>query len=264
MAKRAVSSEFPKRKPLPKKLWIISAIVLVVLSIGIWYWSEINKNKWMHVPKVGIRLPLRYDVHGIDVSHHNDNINWQKLRQMRFEDLRLQFVYIKATEGMSIADEDFQGNWQKADEVGLYRGAYHFYIPWKDPKIQAQRFINAVRLQKGDLPPVLDFEKGTSAYSKEQVIENLRIWLQIVENQYGVKPIIYTNGDFYKRYIKGNLDEYPLWIAEYSSWELDRYSDAKVLFWQHSKAGFVDGINGEVDYNVFLGTADDLKSLCVK
>lgn len=264
MAKRAVNNDFPKRKPLPKKWWIIMAIALVVLSIGIWYWSELNKNKWMHVPKVGIRLPLRYDIHGIDVSHHNDDINWPKLRQMKFEDLRLQFVYIKATEGMSIADEDFQKNWQQADEVGLYRGAYHFYIPWKDPKIQAQRFINSVRLQKGDLPPVLDFEKGTSAYSKEQVIDNLRIWLQMVENQYGVKPIIYTNGDFYKRYIKGNLDEFPLWIAEYSGWELNRYGEAKVLFWQHSKAGFVEGINGEVDYNVFLGTADDLKSLCVK
>ena len=264
MAKKVSFSSSPTRKPLPKKWWIILGVSFLVLIIGIWYWTELNTNKWMHVPKVGIRLPLRYEIHGIDISHHNNDINWQKLRQMKFENLRLQFVFIKATEGMSISDEDFTKNWKEADAVGLYRGAYHFYIPWKDPKIQAQRFINAVKLQKGDLPPVLDFEKGTSAYSKEQVIINLRTWLQIIENHYGIKPIIYTNSDFYKRYVKDNFDEYPLWIAEYSNWELNRYDHAEVLFWQHSQAGFVEGIGGEVDYNVFLGSADDLKGLCVK
>ncbi len=263
MAKQSSSNNFPQRKQIPRKKLLLLGVIALVLGAVCWYWYELNTNKWMHVPKIGIRLPLRYDIHGIDVSHHNGRIDWPKLRQMRFENLRLQFVFIKATEGVSIADDDFGYNWQKADEMGLYRGAYHFYIAWKDPKAQAARFIQKVKLQKGDLPPVLDFEKGTSALSQAQVIENLQTWLRLVEDHYGIKPIIYTNADFYRRYIKGNLDEYPLWIADYSGWELNRYEGAKVLFWQHSKAGAAEGIDSEIDYNVFLGDSDDLKEACL-
>jgi lysozyme len=252
MARRTVQSSASK-KPLPRWVWLAFFVFFLAIGAGLWYWNLLNLNQWTHVSKLGIRLPLRYNTHGIDVSHHNDNINWAKLRQMQFDDLRLQFVFVKATEGTSLRDRHFGKNWQQADAVGLYRGAYHFYIPWKDPVPQANNFIQTVQLKKGDLPPVLDFEIGTKAFSRQQVIKNLKTWLNLVEKQYGVRPIIYTNADFYRRYIKDNLDQYPLWIADYSRHTLDRYDNANILFWQHSKAGWVDGIRTPVDYNVFLG-----------
>ncbi len=256
------SAKIPRRKPLPRLGWFILGLCLVAVGGGFWYWNKINANQWRHNTKVGIRMPMRYQVHGIDVSHHNAKINWEKVRQMRIDDLRLQFVYIKATEGVSLSDPDFKYNWSKADEVGLYRGAYHFYIAWKTPEPQAEQFIKTVSLKKGDLPPVLDFEVGTNALSRQQVIENLKTWLRLIEDHYGVRPIIYTNANFYKRYIKDNLDDYPLWIADYSGLALNRYDNANILFWQHSKDGSTEGIRGNVDYNVFL--EDELKSLVIR
>ncbi|TAF94543.1 MAG: glycoside hydrolase [Cytophagia bacterium] len=259
MARRVSSNS--SQKPLPRWIWLVALGICAALGSGLWYWKILNINQWVHVSQLGIRMPLRYTTHGIDVSHHNDNINWDKLRQMRFEDLRLQFVFVKATEGTSLIDTDFGRNWQQADAVGLYRGAYHFYVPWKNPAPQAANFIKTVKLKKGDLPPVLDFEIGTNAFSREQVIKNLKMWLVLVENHYGVRPIIYTNADFYKRYIKDNLDQYPLWIADYSRHTLDRYDSANILFWQHSQTGWVSGVRTPVDYNVFLGS--DLAQIAI-
>lgn len=260
MARRTPPAQFSK-KTLPRWAWLTAAVAVVAVIGGVWYWQILNLNRWAHINKLGIRLPLRYATHGIDVSHHNDDINWDKLRQMRFEDLRLQFAFVKATEGTSLIDPDFKRNWKQADAVGLYRGAYHFYIPWKAPQPQAANFIKTAKLKKGDLPPVLDFEIGTNAFSRQQIIKNLKIWLDLVEKHYGVRPIIYTNADFYKRYLKDNLDQYPLWIADYSRHTLNRYDDANILFWQHSKTGWVEGINTQVDYNVFLG--NDLSTIAI-
>ncbi|MFN3381198.1 MAG: glycoside hydrolase family 25 protein [Runella zeae] len=265
MARRVnTSSVPPKKRPLPPLGWAIVGLVVILFGVGLWYYNRLNINEWRHVQKLGIRLPMKYEIHGIDISKHNGRIDWKLLREMRFEDLRLQFAFVKATEGTSLIDKDFKTNWQQADEVGLYRGAYHFYIPWKPALPQFENFKKVAKLKKGDLPPVLDFEIGTNAYSREQVIENLRTWLQLAENHYGVQPIIYTNADFYRRYIKDNLDNYPLWIADYSGWTLNRYDDATIYFWQHSKSGYSEGVRGLVDYNVFLGDVDALKRICVK
>ena len=261
---RRVTSSTPQKRPLPPVGWAILVGLFVLIGGGVWYYNRLNINQWRHVSKLGIRLPMKFQIHGIDISKHNGRIDWNDLRAMRFEDIRLQFVYVKATEVTSLMDKDFKTSWQKADEVGLYRGAYHFYIPWKAPEPQFENFKKMVKLKRGDLPPVLDFEIGTNVYTREQVVANVATWLRLAENYYGVRPIIYTNADFYRRYIKGNLDKYPLWIADYSGWTLDRYDDARIHFWQHSKSGYVNGIRGTVDYNVFLGEVEDLKQLCVK
>ncbi|MFN4145917.1 MAG: glycoside hydrolase family 25 protein [Runella sp.] len=264
MARKLANTHSPKKYPLPLKGWLILIGVLAIIVGSVWYFRSLDIYEWRYVPKAGIRLPMKYTIHGIDVSKHNGRIDWPTLRQMRFEGLRFQFAYIKATEGTSLTDRDFQSNWRQADAVGLYRGAYHFFIPWKPPQPQFENFKRSVTLKKGDLPPVLDFEIGTNAYTQAQVIENLRTWLQLAESHYGIRPIIYTNVNFYHRYIKNNLDEYPLWVADYSDWGLRRFGNAHILFWQYSEKGSADGIRGAVDYNVFLGDAEALKALCKK
>ena len=50
----------------------------------------------------------------------------------------------------------------------------------------------------------------------------MKRWLEIVENHYGVKPIIYTNVDFYNRNLGSEFDNYPLWVAHYYQTEQPR------------------------------------------
>lgn len=243
------------------RIWIIG-LVLLMAGYGVLRWRQQQEMDWRYVKAFGIRLPMRFGIHGIDVSRHNDRINWDRVRQMEAEGVRLQFVFIKATEGATLADKHFKKNWREARKTALRRGAYHFYHPTRDPIKQAQNFIDHVELGTGDFAPVVDFEV-INGQSNETVINGLRLWLETVEAHYHKRPIIYTNGNLYRRYIKGNLDEYPLWIADYSTKNLSSYAAGKLYLWQHNQAGWVQGIKGQVDFNVFVLDDDRLQEICL-
>ena len=242
-------------------LWIVASL-LVLSSIWVLRSGKPDDMKWQFVKAFGIRLPMRYTIHGIDVSRHNDRINWDKVRQMDANGVRLQFVFIKATEGATLTDKHFDKNWREARKTTMRRGAYHFYHPTRDPLKQAANFIKCVTLRPGDLAPVVDFEV-VNGQSDETIVNGLRLWLKTVEDEYQIRPIIYTNGNLYRRYIKGNLEEYPLWIADYSARHPSRYNANKLYFWQHSQSGCVQGIRGQVDFNVFVMDEDKMRDICL-
>lgn len=240
--------------------------MLALVALGVLWWlsGRGNVNRWRPCDRAGIRIPTRYRVHGIDVSKFQGAVDWAKVRRMRLtdENLPIQFAFIKATEGRGLADRAFLKNWEGAKKAGLRRGAYHFYLPFRDPVQQANHFVKTVRLERGDLAPVLDVELE-SKKSDEQTVADLQTWLTLVENHYGIRPIIYTNPHFYKKFIRGHFDDYPLWIADYSSERLDGYPSGRVRFWQHSKSGWCSGVGGQVDFNAFLFDEDELAELCV-
>lgn len=242
-------------------LWIAALLILVA---GIW--AVLSRRPadmdWRFVQAFGIKLPMHYTIHGIDVSRHNDRINWARVRQMEADGVRLQFVFIKATEGATLADKHFDKNWSEAKKSNLRRGAYHFYHPTRDPIKQADNFIKHVDLSAGDFAPVVDFEV-INGQSDETIVNGLRLWLETVEEHYQIRPIIYTNGNLYKRYIKRNLDDYPLWIADYSTKHLRSYNADKLYLWQHNPSGWVKGIRGQVDFNVFVMDENRLNDICL-
>jgi lysozyme len=251
-ARTGTTPDAAPKKPLPAAGWAVVAGVLVVVAGLVWWMNFCNENQWTFISQFGIRLPLRYPVHGIDVSHHNARIDWDKLRAVRSGGVRIDFVYIKATEGATHADRQFERNWAEARRVKLKRGAYHFYNPRVLSDLQAAHFIKRVKMQPDDLPPVLDLEVE-GGKPADIIIRGVRNWLTLVEQHYGVKPVIYTNEHFYKKYIAGYFDDYPLWLAGYSRTHLDDLADqANVKFWQHSERGWVNGVKGYVDFNVFL------------
>ena len=94
-----------------------------------------------------------YPIQGFDVSHHQQEIQWQQISPEKY-----RFVYLKATEGGDFKDTRFQENWLKARERGFLVGAYHFYRLCRDGSIQAQNFIDSVPKQANALPPVIDLE----------------------------------------------------------------------------------------------------------
>ena len=143
----------------------------------------------------------------------------------------------------------------------MIRGAYHFFFASKDGKTQAKNFIKRVELESGDLPPVLDVEQTYGA-SVNQLRNEVKKWLDVTELYYGVRPIIYTNVDFYEKYLKGHFDDYPLWVAHYLQPNQPRIS-RDWIFWQHSEQGRVNGIRSKVDFNVFNGDSLAFRGLLV-
>jgi len=199
--------------------------------------------------------------YGFDISHYQnrEDIKWDSL-SIGNKTIPLEFVVMRATMGNRNADKHFGDFWEQAKKHDLIRGAYHFYRADEDPVIQANNFLDNVKLESGDLPPILDIEKIPKRKTNKKLVEDLKIWCRIIEETYGEKPIIYTYYHYYKDFLKGEFDDYPLWLANYNdvpsptpegSWD----------FWQFTENGIVHGINTKVDLDIYNGNSWSLKRL---
>lgn len=207
--------------------------------------------------------PEGYEIHGIDISHYQGDIDWEALRgRAMIEKCPVRFVMVKATEGANNIDEKFADNFYMAGEYGFIRGAYHFWSIHSSAEDQARHFISNVRLEEGDLPPVLDVEHKPKDMPDEAFKDSVLRWLDIVEREYGVKPIIYTYYKFKMKYLGDEVfDQYPYWIAHYY---VDRVEYAgKWKFWQHTDCGKLPGIKGYVDFDIYNGSYYDLRRLTI-
>ena len=208
-------------------------------------------------------LPEGFTVHGIDVSHHQGKIDWELLRnQATIDGQPLSFAFIKATEGTDLVDSHFKENFAAAKKHGILRSAYHFYRAGASAKQQAEHFIRQVKLEAGDLPPVLDVEVKPASVSQENFRQGILEWLLRVEQHYGVKPILYTYHSFHQQYMNDSVfNLYPYWIAHYYV-DSVRYR-GPWAFWQHSDSGQLPGIKEKVDLDLFRGSFEELQQLTI-
>ncbi len=275
IAKKTTKKPAPKRTPSKRKAkksvqkeiptwvrYLLYVLVIIVFVSGFYYFF-IRPYAYRWKPCYGLKgygicMPSGYQVHGIDVSHYQGDINWKMLEQTRQGQFPIHFIFMKATEGGDYSDDRFTANFDSARAYGFIRGAYHFYNPKTDANKQADFFIQSVKLESGDLPPVLDIEKKGKDMKKLQ--SDLKLWLRKVENHYGVKPIIYASYKFKSRYLNDSVfNTYPYWIAHYYVDSVRYEGDWK--FWQHTDVGTLPGIEEKVDLNVFNGSSTDLQKL---
>lgn len=245
-------------------LWaIVTGVVLIVAGyVFFFYYFFVNPFSFRWQAIYGeANDPEGFEIRGIDISHYQDRIDWERLRNANVQRVPLRFVFVKATEGVSMIDENFSDNFYQARQNDLIRGAYHFFVPDADARKQARFFLKQVHLEEGDLPPVLDVEK-VGRLSSEQLRKAVRTWLEIVEEHYGVKPILYTGASFKKKYLNDSIfNQYPYWIAHYYV-EKPTY-EGSWKFWQYTDFGKIDGIQGNVDCNIFNGSLLDLRKMTI-
>ena len=86
--------------------------------------------------------------------------------------------------------------------------------------------------------------------------------METVEHYYGVRPILYTNVDFYEQILKDEFDSYPLWVAHYLQKENPRIR-RDWHFWQYSEQGRVNGIFHKVDFNAFSGDSVEFRNMLI-
>ncbi len=240
-------------------LFIFSTSIIIMLMVMLYQWWTVKRAGFVHYPEFGIEIPMNYSIHGIDVSKYQGTINWESVREMRVKDIQISFAFIKATEGLGNEDALFDRNWRKIKSAGIIRGAYHFFLATKSGKAQAENFINSVTLLPGDLPPVLDIEQ-TYGVPPEKLRERAKEWLQTVQAYYGTAPIVYTNVDFYKRYLKDDFDGYFLWVAHYLQ-PVQPQIYRTWSFWQHNERGRVNGVYTIVDFDVFNGDSTAFRKM---
>ena len=204
--------------------------------------------------------------YGIDVSHWQGDIDWDKVAADGKE-----FAIIKASERTRWVDENFFWNREHAKSAGLTVGSYHYFRPGWDNKEQAQHFFDTVGpLEQGDLIPWLNVEDSHAEFRNpgvynptkvpgRQVVSDMRQTLAAMDDLFGVKVGIYTGGWYWNTLPNIGKMKRPLWVAY---WYRDKmpgnpklpkgWSDYAIH--QYTSRGRVDGIeydlNGEDDVDL--------------
>jgi lysozyme len=178
-------------------------------------------------------------VWGIDLSHHQRNVDFDKL----ITENKPAFVFLKATEGKSHIDVAYADRLNKFRELGIPVGGYHFFNYNVSGKEQADHYIRTADLQKGDLFPVLDVEmKHSSSQNKQWIVKEIKSFCEVVKDKYGVEPIIYCEYDYYRKYLKDDFSDHQYWISDFF-----RAPRCKYVMWQYDIL-HVEGV-GSIDNN---------------
>ncbi len=240
-----------------KSFWVRHAWLLLLLIPALIFtfrWYTLNST-WIY-PSLGVSIPRGYGSVGMDLSRWNGRVNWSDVPS---GSVRLDFVWIKATEGLHWKDPQYQRNREGAREMGIRSGAYHFFRPELDAAGQARHFYAYAQPAPGDLPPVLDLESDAGLPPEELARRGL-IWLEELSRLCGCKPVLYTNQHYYRLLSPWLPRTQSIWLAAYGYRTAPlMQEDPRILFWQFSDQGRVNGIREAVDLNVFRGDTAALR-----
>lgn len=237
------------------KILFKSAFTLIVVSISICLAAEKKINNLKDSPL------NEYPVFGIDISHHQKNVNWDKVKNEG-----VQFAFLKATEGGSFKDKQFLINVENAKKANIDIGAYHYFTFCKSAEEQFANFSESIDSITMNFPPVIDLEFiGNCKLSVPEDTIRARIdaLSTMLENKYGRKPVYYSTYDFINHFYSNEKIENPIWIKDISG-KPRLMNGNEIVFWQFTNEGVIDGITGNVDINVFWGNSEDYMQFKIK
>jgi GH25 family lysozyme M1 (1,4-beta-N-acetylmuramidase) len=202
---------------------------------------------------------------GIDVSHHQGNINWNRVAESGHV-----FAFHKATEGATFTDDQYATNRSEAADASIPFGAYHFARPQggsisaaqTDARSEAQHFLDVAQPAPGDLLPVLDME-ASGGLGANRLIAWTQAWLDEIGSALDVRPLIYSGPSFWQTNMADTTtfaeQGFPLWIAHYTSAAAPRtpannWNGNGWAFWQWTNCASIPGISGCVDEDRLSGS----------
>jgi GH25 family lysozyme M1 (1,4-beta-N-acetylmuramidase) len=212
-----------------------------------------------HAHTVRAPIPPPDSLPGIDVSHHQNEIDWTQVAASG-----VRFAIAKASEGTGYIDPLFSTNRAGAMAAGIVFGAYHFARPDLHPfdaVPEADHFVDTAQLAPGNIVPVLDLERSGDL-SAEQLTAWVLQWLDQVAARTGVRPMVYTSPNGWRDRMGGttaiaDAGYTMLWIAHWNvasptlpanDWQGNGWK-----VWQYSNCGDVPGIAGCVDLDWYNG-----------
>ncbi len=242
---------------------ILFGIIIALSCITIFQTEFMSRLKYKISSKTEQNIKskdLVGEIYGIDVSHHQGKIEWEKVK--KWKNKKLDFVYIKATEGATYIDKTYKTNIKEAKENDFLVGSYHYFRTTSSIENQFQNFIKTIDKSKQDLIPLIDVEEKTNWTNKE-FHKNFKAFLNMVENYFGQKPMIYTVNSFYNLNLSGKYKEYHFLIGRYGPNAPNMRDKTSWTIWQFSETGKVEGIPKDVDIDV-LNEKYNLQDLLIK
>ena len=182
-------------------------------------------------------------INGIDVSHHQGDIDWKKVKETRPE---LAFIYIKCTEGKDYVDPKFKTNAEGAAAVGYKVGAYHYFRMTSSAHSQFENFKTQMDAVHIDLIPMVDVERDDGKPRKE-LQDSLQVLLNLLTDAYGKEPMIYGTNRSYNELCAPEFNNYLLYIGRYGENKPVVKGQSHYTIWQYSERAKIPGIPKPVD-----------------
>ena len=194
---------------------------------------------------------------GIDVSEHDEDIDWQQVK-----DAGIDFVFIRAgyrgySAGSLQQDAYFEKNLREAREAGLDVGVYFFSQAVNEAEAleEADLVLRMLDGQALQMPVVYDPESilndvaRTDDISGDQFTRNALAFCGRIRER-GYAPMIYANLVWEAfEFDLARIRDIPIWYADYEPVPQTPYF---FTVWQYTDSGTVPGIVGPVDLNLQL------------
>lgn len=215
-----------------------------------WYGDETKGNNSVTSDfhsYFGIQKGDENSMKGIDVSVHNGNIDWNKVKADGID-----FAIIRAGYGREISQKDarFEENYRNAKAAGIPIGAYWYsYAMSEDEaRVEADVFLSVIKGKQFEFPVYFDVEeKRQFDLGKEKISAIMRAFLEKVESA-GYFVGLYGSASSLTTHTTDDIkSRYTIWLAHWV--EKTNYSGSYAL-WQYSDKGSVSGINGNVDLDI--------------
>ena len=187
-------------------------------------------------------------VHGLDMSHYQGEVFWETVG----EHSKMTYVYLKATEGSDRIDPLYERNIDLAHRHGLKVGSYHFFRPAAPLQEQLHNFMAQCLPGEQDLIPMLDVETA-GKLSNKAFCDSLQLFLNMLEDAYHQKPLVYTFRNFYNKHLVGKIDDYQLMVAMYTDDPPVLADERDYIIWQYTCKGRIMGVSGLVDKSCLMG-----------
>ncbi len=193
---------------------------------------------------------------GIDVAKWNCNIDWKRVKSDG-----VKFAILKAINKQNNVEDAFERNYKGAQSVGIPTDVYNYlYTTTTQQAVATANKVVSVIKGKNIKVVWADAEDKTLQGLGINLINILNAYKEVIEKA-GYSFGVYTGLSFYNSYIRPYADKIdcPFWIARYykSYNEMDFAEEPdknfkpnishRLVGWQYTSSGIVDGINDTVD-----------------
>lgn len=189
------------------------------------------------------------ELKGIDVSHHNGIIDWDKVKADGIEFAILRCGY--GRKSIRQIDRQFERNYRECKRVGIPVGVYHYSYAKnaEDARLEADFMLELIAGKQFEYPVIFDIEdKGQEAFGKDVLTDITVTFCEKIEAA-GWYVSIYSNPDWFTNKLNlERLKPYDKWLAHWVS--VPKWGNEFGGLWQYTDSGRVDGIEAAVDMNI--------------
>lgn len=196
---------------------------------------------------------------GIDVSKHNGNINWNKVKAAGIDYAIIRVAYRGYESGALNLDYKFEENIKGATAAGVDVGIYVYSqaVNVSEALEEASAAVKYAQRYNVTYPIYFDTEYSTGERNgrADRIPKSLRTDLAIafceaVKNS-GYKAGVYASKSFFSDELQfSRISSYQIWVAHYTSQTTNfKY---KYQMWQYTDKGRIDGIPNNTDINISL------------